>query len=63
MRPDPRSISTVAAGPPALLSAMPARPRERRRALGALVVSVGVFLALAPFAKVQLPALPAFLPA
>jgi len=43
-------------------STMPAGPRERRLALGFVVVSVGVFLAAAPFARTPLPAVPAFLP-
>ncbi|MES2973672.1 MAG: ATP-binding protein [Pseudomonadota bacterium] len=46
-----------------LLSAQPAGPAERRRVLVVLVVSICVFLVLAPFARFQLPALPAFLPA
>jgi two-component system sensor histidine kinase/response regulator len=58
---DPPSASTAA--PSILLSAMAARPSERRRALGVVLVSVAVFLAIAPFARVQLPQLPAFLPA
>src|SRR5260221_12247556 len=35
---------------------------HRRLALGVLVLSAVVFVALAPFAKTQLPAVPAFLP-
>jgi signal transduction histidine kinase len=46
-----------------VLSLAPAGARERRLALGALAVSTVVFVAAAPFAKLQLTAIPAFLPA
>ncbi|MES2071451.1 MAG: response regulator [Pseudomonadota bacterium] len=45
-----------------ILSTLPANPRERRIALGLSIVSVLVFLALAPFAKLPLPKIPAFIP-
>ena len=44
------------------LSTLTARREDRRRALGVVVVSAIVFAALAPFAQVQLPAVPAFIP-
>src|SRR5690606_12773840 len=47
----------------ALLSTLPAGPRERARAVAMLVVSFIVFLACAPYAKVMLQPVPAFLPA
>ena len=45
------------------LSTMPAGRGDRRLALAAVLVSVAVFFAAAPFAKVQLPEVWAFLPA
>lgn len=44
------------------LSTLPAGRTERRHALAAVLVSAAIFLAVAPFAKVQLPPLPAFIP-
>jgi signal transduction histidine kinase len=44
------------------LSTFPARAGERRLALGVVLLSTAVFLALAPFAKRPLPAVDAFLP-
>ncbi|MFA5914861.1 MAG: MASE4 domain-containing protein, partial [Burkholderiales bacterium] len=49
-------------GSRSFLSTMPAGQRERRLALGFVLLSVAVFLAAAPFAKTALPAMPAFLP-
>lgn len=43
------------------LSTMPAGPAQRRHALVVVVVSIVVFLAAAPFARVQLPPSPAFI--
>ena len=37
------------------LSTLPAEPRERRVAFAVALVSLAVFLAAAPFAKVKLP--------
>lgn len=45
----------------AVLSAAPAERRHRRVALGTVAVSALVFAAALPFAKVQLPAFPAFI--
>jgi signal transduction histidine kinase/DNA-binding response OmpR family regulator len=47
---------------PAFLLDQPAGPRERRHALVVAVASVLVFAALVPFAKLKLPAIPAFIP-
>jgi signal transduction histidine kinase len=44
------------------LSTLPAGRAERRRALAVVLVSAAIFLAVAPFAKVQLAPLPAFIP-
>lgn len=44
------------------LSTLPAGPRERRLALGVVLASALIFAAAAPFAKVPLPPVPAFLP-
>ena len=44
------------------LSTLPAGPRERRLAAGVVLVSALIFLAAAPFAKLALPPVPAFLP-
>ena len=49
-------------GNDAILSMLPAGPFERRLALWVLLVSVAIFIALAPFAKVPLAQVPAFLP-
>ena len=43
------------------LSTMPAGPAQRRHALVVVVVSIVVFLAAAPFVRVQLPPSPAFI--
>jgi len=47
---------------PAFLLDLPAGPRERRHALIVALVSVAVFAALVPFAKLKLLAVPAFIP-
>jgi len=44
------------------LSTLPAGPRQRRRALAVVLVSVAIFFAAAPFARLQLAAVPAFIP-
>ena len=44
------------------LSTLPASRREFRHALAVVLVSVGIFLAAAPFAKLQLAPAPAFIP-
>jgi PAS domain S-box-containing protein len=44
------------------LSLMPARPGDRRLALGVVLLSLALFLAVAPFAKLPLAQVPAFLP-
>src|SRR5450631_3940901 len=44
------------------LSTMPAGRRERWLTLAFVLVSVGIFLAAAPFAKAPLTPVPAFLP-
>jgi signal transduction histidine kinase len=46
----------------AFIALMPAGLRERRLAMAALIVSALAFAAAAPFAKLQLPAVPAFIP-
>jgi signal transduction histidine kinase/ActR/RegA family two-component response regulator len=43
------------------LSTLPAQPRERRVALGVAVACVAISIAAAPFAKIQLPRLEAFI--
>jgi two-component system, sensor histidine kinase and response regulator len=47
---------------PAFLLDQPAGPRERRHALIVAVASLAVFAALAPFAKLKLAPVPAFVP-
>ena len=47
---------------PAFLSTQPADRGQRRLAVAALIVSTAIFLAAAPFAKVLLPPVGAFLP-
>ena len=47
---------------PYFISSMPAGERERRLALAVVAVSALIFLAVVPFAKVQLAAVPAFIP-
>jgi len=44
------------------LSTLPAGPRQRRLALAVVLVSVAIFFAAAPFAQLQLAAVPAFVP-
>src|SRR5713226_5672070 len=44
------------------LSTVPAGPRQRRLALAVVLISVVIFLAAAPFARLQLAAVPAFIP-
>jgi len=44
------------------LSTLPAGRRERQLALAFVLVSIGIFLAAAPFAKTPLPPVPPFLP-
>jgi diguanylate cyclase (GGDEF)-like protein len=44
------------------VATIPATVRQKRLALAAVVVSIVVFLGIAPFATVQLPAAPAFIP-
>ena len=50
-------------GAHASISSLTAGARQRRLAVGATAVTVVVFFALLPFAKVQLPAVPAFIAA
>jgi response regulator RpfG family c-di-GMP phosphodiesterase len=52
----------LAQGITAFLSTAPAEKRERRLALLAVVISAVAFMAAAPFAKVPLAPLPAFIP-
>ena len=47
---------------PAFLLDKPAGPHERHRALAVAIVSFALFAALLPFAKLKLPAVPAFIP-
>jgi PAS domain S-box-containing protein len=44
------------------LSRLPARPADRRQALAAILVACVAFAVIAPFARVQLPAVSAFIP-
>ncbi|HEV7476264.1 MAG TPA: MASE4 domain-containing protein, partial [Burkholderiales bacterium] len=46
-----------------LLSTLPAASAEQRRALAVVLISTAIFAAVAPFAKLQLAPVPAFLPA
>ena len=46
----------------AFLSTLPAQPADKRLALAVALVSIAVFLAAAPFARLPLPAVPAFFP-
>ncbi|WP_343639551.1 response regulator [Roseateles sp.] len=48
---------------PSFLAIQPADRRARSRALATIALSIGICLALLPFAKVQLPAVAAFIPA
>jgi two-component system, sensor histidine kinase and response regulator len=59
----PASANPTAHSSRSLLSTFPAGPREHGRAGAMLAISVIVFLACAPFAKVALDPLPGFLPA
>jgi len=56
---------TATRGPeeqPVFLSLLPAQPGERRFAVAIMLVSLAVFAALAPFARVQLARVDAFIP-
>ncbi|MGC1777382.1 MAG: GGDEF domain-containing protein [Xanthobacteraceae bacterium] len=55
-------MATVSTWEPTFLSNLPAGPSERRLAFAAIVGSTVVFLLLAPFARLHLPPLPAFIP-
>lgn len=55
-----RSVTEV--GRPAFLATVPAGDGERRLALATVAVSAVIFLALVPFAKLQLPRVWAFIP-
>ncbi|HTZ01455.1 MAG TPA: GGDEF domain-containing protein [Xanthobacteraceae bacterium] len=55
-------MASAATWEPSFLSNLPAGPAERRLAFAAILVSTAVFLLLAPFARRQLPPLPAFIP-
>lgn len=55
-------MASAASWEPAFLTNLPARAAERRLAFAAIAASTVVFLVLAPFARLQLPPLPAFIP-
>ncbi|HTZ03344.1 MAG TPA: GGDEF domain-containing protein [Xanthobacteraceae bacterium] len=55
-------MASVSTFEPTFLSDLPSGPAERRLAFAAIAGSTMVFLLLAPFARLQLPALPAFIP-
>jgi len=55
-------MAGVAAEQAVFLSTVPARPKDRRAAVAVVVVSVLIFLGLAPFAKRPLPEIWAFMP-
>lgn len=55
-------MTDAASGQTAVLSNLAAGRSERRLAAAAIVASMLAFVAVAPFAKVPLPALPAFIP-
>ena len=55
--------AVIEAGRPAFLATVPAGEGERRLALATVAVSAVIFLALVPFAKLQLPKVWAFIPA
>jgi len=57
-----RAAVGVADARPPVLSTLPAGQGERRLALVVVAISAAVFAAAAPFAKVPLPQVPAFLP-
>ena len=48
--------------PRVFLSTLPAGPRQRRLALAVVLISAATFFAAAPFAQLQLAAVPAFIP-
>jgi len=54
---------TMLQGERVFLSLLPAGPRERRLALAVILVSLAVFLAAVPFARIPLPRVDAFIPA
>lgn len=60
-KPAPQAVAAVASR--ALLSTMPAGRDQRLLALAVIVISTVIFAVLAPFAKVQLGPMAAFLPA
>jgi signal transduction histidine kinase len=55
-------VEGPSADPGLVLSVLPAGRRERRLAGAVLLLSVAVFVSVAPFARVRLPALIAFMP-
>jgi signal transduction histidine kinase len=57
-----RALRQADARPPLLLATLPAGPAARRQALAVVLISTAAFAALAPFAKVPLAPIPAFLP-
>jgi diguanylate cyclase (GGDEF)-like protein len=56
-----RTAVAPESGGPAFLSALTAGPGERRMALAFLLLSVAIFLAIAPFAKTPLAQVPGFI--
>ncbi|WP_423601035.1 response regulator [Roseateles sp. MS654] len=60
--PQGESHGTAGDSPPSFLAIQPAGHRARVRALATVALSVAVCIALAPFAKLQLPAVAAFIP-
>ena len=60
--PQGESPGTAGDSPPSFLAIQPAGHRARVRALATVALSVAVCIALAPFAKLQLPAVAAFIP-
>jgi PAS domain S-box-containing protein len=57
------ALRRASPGDHVFLSTLPAGPRDRRVALGVVIVSAAIFLVLAPFARVALTPVPAFIPA
>lgn len=55
-------MASAASWEPILLTNLPASAAERRLAFAAIAASTVVFLLLAPFARLQLPPFPAFIP-
>lgn len=55
-------MTASSAAPPAFLSTLPAGSRQHRLAWAVVLVSTVLFVALAPFAKLQLPAVWPFIP-